>query len=123
MPCQESLFLPALGVISVGVLPLDLPISAADHDLALAAAFRMATGRINGVALVFEVPRGPVAATALYVPSTVPIGGHVVSPSITHNSVYRSVLEQMISEDPQRGTIWTLAWLQLSQRNVKQGGP
>jgi hypothetical protein len=78
------------------MLTLNFTIAAANHDLTLVTTFRVATGRINGFVLVVEAPRGPVVAAALYVPSTVSIRGHVVGSSIAHNSVYRSVLEQMI---------------------------
>jgi hypothetical protein len=57
------------------MLALNLAISAADHDLAPAVAFRMATSRINGVVFVVEVSRGLLIATALHVSSVLAVGG------------------------------------------------
>lgn len=99
------------------MLPLDFTVLATNHDLALFAAFRVASGRINGFVLVVIIPRGPLIASALYVSSIFAIGGNVIDSSVAHCSMWRAVLAR-IKEDPLLGTIWVLAWLQFTQRHV-----
>jgi len=70
------------------MLALNLAIPAADHDLALIAALRVASGRINGVILIVIIPRGPLIAAAFYVPSAIAVGGYVVDASVAHRSMW-----------------------------------
>jgi hypothetical protein len=42
------------------MLTLNFTIAATDHDLALVAAFRVATGRINGIIFIVEVSSSPL---------------------------------------------------------------
>jgi hypothetical protein len=84
-----------LRVVPVGMLSLDFTILATNHDLTLIAAFRVASGRINGFVLVVIIPRGPLIATALHVPSSFAIGRNVIDSSVAHCSMWRSVLARI----------------------------
>ena len=77
----------AFGVLSIGILPLNLPILAPDDNLTGLVILRGLLGIVNRPLLVGEGSRGPGRASALNLPVSVSSGRNVVNRSVTHGGL------------------------------------